>query len=83
MPESGSDPLFQGFVLMVVGMAMVFAFLTLMVFAIQLAAKVIARFAPAPAPAPAIPPVEHSSVDNNVRVAVMLAAVRHSQKAKV
>ncbi len=81
MPESGSDPLFQGFVLMVVGMAMVFAFLTLMVFAIQLAAKVIARFAPAPAPA--IPPVEHSSVDNNVRVAVMLAAVRHSQKAKV
>ena len=81
MPESGTDPLIYGLVLMVVGIAVVFAFLTLMIFAITASAKIIARFVPAPVPAPAAPPVQLRS-DREVQVAVMLAAVRHARKGR-
>lgn len=40
-----SDLLRNGLMLMIIGMGTVFAFLTLMVFCIQLSAKVTARFA--------------------------------------
>lgn len=76
-----NDPLLDGVVLTIVGMLTVFAFLTIMVVAISVSAKIIARFAPAPAASPAIVPVEYVS-ENNAQVAIVLAAVRHARKGR-
>lgn len=79
----GDSPLMQGVVLLIVGMSVVFAFLTLMVCAINLAAKVIARFAPAEESKPAVPVVAHRATDTEHHLAVLLAAVRHTQRGSV
>ena len=61
----------EGFVLMVIGMAVVFAFLILMVQAVNLTAKFFPSVEDAPEDAAVVP-----SADDGVEVAVALAAIK-------
>ena len=68
----------QGLVLMVVGMLTVFAFLTLLVFAMGASAAFFSKFAhlfPDPEPTGASKPKKHVS-SNDADIAVAIAAVK-------
>ena len=61
----------EGLVLMLAGMGTVFVFLTLLVIAMTLMARLIARFQPA---------VETTTEDDDVVAAIAAAIMRHRQK---
>lgn len=71
----------QATVIMVLGMGVTFAFLGALIFAIQMTAKLVAKYAPAPEPLPA-PRVAAPARDDGAIVAAITVAVRkyHADK---
>jgi oxaloacetate decarboxylase gamma subunit len=71
----------QATVIMVLGMGVTFMFLGALIFAIQMMAKIVAKFAPVPEPLPA-PRAEAPAMDNGAIVAAITIAVKkyHSDK---
>ena len=75
----------QATVIMVLGMGVTFAFLGVLIFAIQMTAKLVAKYAPAPAPLPApraASPAAAPGRDEGAIVAAITIAVKkyHADK---
>lgn len=62
----------QGLILMVLGMGVVFAFLVLLVFVINISTKIINRFFPEKPEEP-----QQKAADNTAQIAAAIAAVHH------
>lgn len=76
----------QGVSLMLLGMAVVFVFLTLLVFATGAMSKIIEKYFPQPLPAtplsnPPVPP-DSSQVDPRILAAIKAAIAEHRSKTR-
>ena len=71
---------FEGFKFMVLGMGTVFAFLILMIVAMNLQAYIIHKFFPEPAPVP--PEAKANKSNQSAKVAAVTAAIMHHTQAK-
>lgn len=72
----------SGVELMFAGMGIVFLFLTMLVFAINLMSALVQRFFPEAPPAPAIAQVATSTVPDKATVAAITAAVHQYRQPK-
>jgi oxaloacetate decarboxylase gamma subunit len=70
----------EGAKFMVLGMSIVFLFLVLMIFAMNVMSKVIHRYFPEPLPTPAKPAAP--AADKLKKVAAIAAAIHHHNKSK-
>lgn len=73
---------FEGFKFMALGMGTVFAFLTLMIGAMNLQSYIIHKFFPERAPASSAGKSENKTDKKNAKIAAVTAAVMHHNKAK-
>jgi len=71
---------FEGFKFMILGMGTVFAFLILMIIAMNLQAYIIHKFFPEPAPA--APGATANKSNQNAKIAAISAAIQHHNKQK-
>ena len=73
----------EGIKFMVLGMGIVFLFLALMIFAMNVMSKIIHRYFPEPQPAPAKPRTAAPVGDDELKkVAAIAAAIHHQNKSK-
>ncbi|WP_068828096.1 OadG family protein [Pseudomonas sp. BMS12] len=78
-----ADLLLEGVELMLFGMGIVFTFLILLVFAIRLMSRLVARLAPEPAPlAVATPAIPSAPVDPDTLAAIQAAIRQHRAKRR-
>lgn len=68
---------------MVLGMGIVFAFLTIMVYALKLQAKIIGKYFPEKKVEPTKPKATTATSNNNTaKIAAIIAAVQHHKNLK-
>ena len=73
----------EGLKFMVLGMSIVFLFLVLMIFVMNVMSKIVHRYFPEPQPAPAKPvSAKTVSEDKLKKVAAIAAAIHHHNKSK-
>jgi len=73
----------EGLKFMVLGMSIVFLFLVLLIFAMNVMSKIIHRYFPEPQPVPAEPkPAAAAGNDTLKKVAAIAAAIHHQNKRK-
>lgn len=68
----------QGLFLMVIGMAITFIFLGILIWAVQIASKIIWKFFPEPEE-PVTPPVRPVTADIEIAIAVAAVAARSNK----
>ena len=72
---------FEGFKFMALGMGTVFAFLILMIIAMNLQAYIIHKFFPEPAPTPPKPAAK-GNTNKGAKIAAITAAIQHHKQVK-
>jgi oxaloacetate decarboxylase (Na+ extruding) subunit gamma len=70
---------FEGFKFMVLGMGTVFAFLILMIIAMNLQAYIVRKFFPEPVP---VPQDSKNKSKQSAKIAAISAAIMHHKQAK-